>query len=295
MNWDLCKVFIAVAEAGDYSAAARQLRSSHPTVGRKMATLEAELGTRLFTRATTGLVLTDDGRRFQAHALAMAKAATEAEAAVSARGREARGVVKLSIGPTWASHWLMPHLRVFLDEHSQIEVELVTHPFPASVMRREADIVLRVFEIGEENLVSRRIAKLGVGFYASRDYASRRPLPEQRGEWKGHRVIGFADNASNPELGRWSDRIGRDATVAMRCSSQSDMLAAARAGIGICALTCFVGDAYPDLVRVAPRKLLSLSDVWLLAHPDLVGLPAIRAVMDFVVASARGDKDLLRG
>jgi DNA-binding transcriptional LysR family regulator len=81
----------------------------------------------------------------------------------------------------------------------------------------------------------------------------------------------------------------------MRCSSQGDMLAATRAGLGISALSCFVGSAYPDLVRVAPQKLLSVADIWLMAHPDLVELPAVRAVLDFVTASAREDRVKLRG
>ena len=73
------------------------------------------------------------------------------------------------------------------------------------------------------------------------------------------------------------------------------MLAAVRAGIGISVLSCLVGDAYPDLVRVAPQKLASLSDIWLLAHPDLVDLPAVRAVIGFVTACARDDRVRLRG
>ena len=83
--------------------------------------------------------------------------------------------------------------------------------------------------------------------------------------------------------------------MVMRCSSQGDMLAAARAGLGISTLSCFVAAAYPDLVRVAPQKLVSVADLWLLAHPDLVELPAVRAVIDFVTASAREDRVRLRG
>ncbi len=89
--------------------------------------------------------------------------------------------------------------------------------------------------------------------------------------------------------------MARDARVVMRCSSQGDMLAAVRAGVGICAMSCFVGDSFPELIRVAPQKLAGLSDMWLLAHPDLVGLPAVREVIDFVTACARADRDLLRG
>jgi DNA-binding transcriptional LysR family regulator len=295
MDWDLCKTFVAVADTGSFTAAARRLHASHPTVGRKIAALETQLGTKLFARAADGLALTADGRKFRDHAEAMAAAARRAEAAVSARGRDARGTVKLSIGATLASHWLMPRLGPFLREHERIQLEIITHPFPASVRRREADVVLRPVDSGEENLVGRKIGRLGTGFYASREYAARRQLPERRGEWKGHSVIGFANEASNAQLARWSDSVTRQGTVVMRCSSQGDMLAAVRAGIGISALSCFVGERYPDLVRVAPQKLVSVSDLWLLAHPDLVELPVVRAVIDFVAECARTDRAMLRG
>jgi DNA-binding transcriptional LysR family regulator len=295
MDWDLHRYFIAVAEAGDYSSAAERLRSSHPTVGRKIAALEKALGTKLFARTTEGLALTAQGRRLREHAEAMAQAASRAEAAVAARGDAARGAVKLSIGPTLAAHWLMPRMAAFLDGHPHIELELITHPFPVSVRRREADIVLRILDPGDENLIGRKIGRLGVGFYASRAYAARRGLPEHRDDWKHHAVVGFADRMTNAELGRWSDRVARNARVVMRCSSQADMLAAVRAGIGISAMSCSVGDSFADLVRVAPQKLAGLSDMWLLAHPDLAGQPAVREVIDFVTACARDDREMLRG
>ena len=130
---------------------------------------------------------------------------------------------------------------------------------------------------------------------ASRDYAARRRLPERRDEWKGHSIIGFADQGSNVHLARWSDFVTRQGSIVMRCSSQGDVLAAVRAGLGNSALSCLVAAAYPDLVRVAPRKLASVSDLWLLAHPDLVELPAVRAVIDFVTDCARIDRVALGG
>jgi len=295
MDWDLCKTFVAVADTGSFTGAARRLHSSHPTVSRKIAALEAQLGTRLVARAADGLALTADGRTLREHAEAMAAAALRAETAVSAGGHKARGTVKLSIGATLASHWLMPRLPAFLRAHDHVQLEIITHPFPASVRRREADVVLRPFDSGEENLIGRKIGRLGTGFYASREYAGGRSLPERRGEWKGHSVIGFADQTSNVQLARWSDVVTRQARVVMRCSSQGDMLAAVRAGLGISALSCFVAETYPDLVRVAPQKLASVADLWLLAHPDLVELPAVRAVIGFVADCARTDRVRLRG
>ncbi len=295
MDWDLCKTFVAVSETRSFAGAARQLRSSHPTVGRNIAMLENQLGTKLFARSNEGLSLTAQGRKFREHVEAMSAAALRAEAAVSAGGPQARGVVKLSIGATLAAHWLMPRMGAFLREHSHLQLEVITHPFPASVRRREADVVLRPVDSGEENLVGRRIGRLGTGFYASRDYAAGRKLPERRDEWKGHSIIGFADRESNAHLARWSDFITRQGSVVMRCSSQGDMLAAAKAGLGITALSCFVASADPRLVRVAPQKLVSVADLWLLAHPDLVELPAVRAVLAFVTACAREDRVKLRG
>jgi DNA-binding transcriptional LysR family regulator len=295
MDWDLCRTFIAVAEAGSYLGAARRLRTSHPTVGREIAALEAQLGTKLFARSNEGLVLTAQGRRLREHTEAMAAAAIRAESEVSAHGSTARGSVKLSIGPTLAAYWLMPHLTAFLESHPEIEIEFVTHPFPVSVRRREADLVVRIFRSGDENLVGRKIARLGVGFYASRSYAARHPLPQHSTDWQHHRVIGFVDEATNAELGQWSGRVARMATTAVRCSSQADMLFAVQAGVGISPLSCIVGNAHPELVRVAPQKLAGISDMWLLAHPDLIGLPAVRAVFDFVAECGKVDRDKLRG
>src|SRR5258705_865730 len=135
MDWDLCKTFVAVAETHSFAAAARQLRSSHPTVGRQIAVLEDQLGIRLFARSNEGLSLTSQGRKFREHVQPMAAAALRAEAAVSATGAQARGVAKLSIGATLASHWLMPRLGEFLRRHAHIQLEIITHPFSATVPR----------------------------------------------------------------------------------------------------------------------------------------------------------------
>ncbi len=209
MDWDLCKTFVAVAEKGSLAAAARQLRSSHPTVGRKVAALERQLGTRLFARSDQGLVAD--------------RAGPQIPRACRCDGRccAARGIRGVCDRPSGARRGQdidrrdarraladAAHGR-FLREHDHLQIEIITHPFPASVRRREADVVLRPVDAGDENLVGRRIGRLGTGFYVSRDYAARRKLPERRDEWKGHSVIGFADRASNADLARWSDNITR--------------------------------------------------------------------------------------
>jgi DNA-binding transcriptional LysR family regulator len=295
LDWDSCKAFLAVAEEGGLAAAARRLRESRTTLGRKIAALEAQLDAPLFARAADGLVLTSDGRKFKEHVEVMRAAALRAEGALTVARRRVGGVVKLSIGPTLAAHWLMPRLEPFIRDHQQLQLDIVTHPFPASVRRGQADIVLRAVDPGGENLTGRKIGRLGTGFYASSSYAARNPLPERREDWKGHQIIGFADRESNTHLPIWNDSVTKNGRTVMRCSSQGDMLAAARAGLGICALSCVVAVAYPELIRVAPQKLRSVSDLWLLAHPDLTRLPAVRALVDFITDCVRADRALLLG
>src|SRR5256885_16300814 len=139
MNWDLCKIFVAVAETRSFVAAARQLRSSHPTVGRKIAELEGQLGIPLFARSNEGLSLTAQGRKFREHVEAMAAAALRAEAAVSAGGQHARGVGKLSVGATLAPPWLVPPVGAVLRAHGPFQLVIVTPPLPSRVRRRRAD------------------------------------------------------------------------------------------------------------------------------------------------------------
>src|SRR5258707_7606862 len=123
------------------------------------------------------------------HDESMAAAALRAEAAVTAPGARAGGVVKLSIGATLASHWLMPRLGEFLRGHDHIQLEIITHPFPASVRRREADVVLRPVDSGEENLIGRKIGRLGTGLYASRDYAAGRRVPPKSPQKQRHNSL----------------------------------------------------------------------------------------------------------
>jgi len=294
-NWDLYRVFLAVAEARSYSGAGRMLKLSHATVGRKITELEASLGIKLFVQTNEGYGLSPSGEKLKTEADEIATAVLRAGHALSAASGTPQGVVRVSTVATLAGYWLMPHMDAFTRNHPKIEIEFVTDTWPASVTRREADIVIRLYGPGEENLVGRKIARCGVAFYASRTYADTHGLPQQRDEWAQHRLIGFAGQANDAELARWARHVTRGAPTYIRCSSMADMVSAVRAHAGIAPLTCLQGESHEDLVRVAPQKLFSATDVWLLAHPDLIKTPAIRAVLDFIAEAAKTDREKLLG
>lgn len=294
-SWDLYRVFLAVASARSYSGAGRELKISHATVGRKIAELEAALGTKLFVQTNDGFSMSPAGEKLKVEADAIATAVMRAGHTVSDASGTPQGIVRVSTAATLAGYWLMPHMTEFNTRHPQIEIEFVTDAWPASVTKREADIVIRLYGPGEENLVGRKVARAGVSFYASQSYAQKNGLPAQRAEWTHHRLIGFAGEADETELSRWARHVTRNAPAYLRCSSMADMVSAVRSDAGIAPLTCLLGDSHPDLVRVAPQKLFSATDIWLLAHPDLTNTPAVRAVLDFIAEAAKTDRDRLLG
>src|ERR1700730_15502995 len=151
VDWDLFRIFVAVAETGSFLRAAKRLRLSHPTVGRRMLQLEASLGVTLFARARHGVTLTDQGSRLLVEAKEVASSVLRAEPAV-ATAQAGAGVVRVSVGATLAAYWLMPHVAAFQDQHPNIGIEFITHPYPVSVRKREADLVLRLTDAGHENL-----------------------------------------------------------------------------------------------------------------------------------------------
>ncbi len=294
-GWDAFRIFLAVAETQSLSAAGRKLGLSHATVGRHVAALEKQLGAKLFIREPIGYALTAAGERLRTEVEPMATAAERAASAALADDGTPRGTVRISTAPGIAGHWLVPHVPGFHAEYPGLELEFVTESWPASVRRREADIVIRLYGPGEENLIGRKIGRLGVGFYASKDYAAKFGLPSRREEWAEHTILGFAGSSAHQELSRWSAHVTRNAPSFIRFSSQTDTVHAVRSGIGIAALTCLTGDRYPELLRISPEKLYSATDIWLLAHPDLKDTPPVRATMDFLTAKAKADRTKLAG
>lgn len=294
-SWDAYRIFLAVAETQSLSAAGRRLRLSHATVGRHISALETQLGTKLFVREQTGYALTGAGERLRAEVEPMALAAERALHAANSADGEAQGLVRVAMPHSLACYWFMPYLGELAERHPGVEIELVNEIAHVSVKRRDADVVIRPYGPGRENVVGRKIGRIGVGFYASRAYAEAHGLPSRREEWKDHRIVSFGGVAAEVELAKWLAHVTEGGTTALRCVADADLVQAVRAGIGISTLVCITGDHYDDLVRIAPHKLANGTDMWLLAHPDLRDTAPVRAVLDFIAEKAKADRDRLSG
>ncbi len=279
LDWAHCRSFLAVLQEGSLSQAARVLGLTQPTLGRHVAGLEASLGTRLFTRSPAGLLPTPAARELLSHAQAMASACEALVRAASGDHAGTRGTLRLTASEFVGVEVLPPMLARFREKNPQIVIELVASNRQQDLLRREADLAVRMVRPRQSALIARRIGRVAIGLYAHRDYLARHGLPADIAELARHTLIGFDRDDS-----AWRDmpaglQVTRKA-FAFRCDNDLAQLAALRAGLGIGGCQVPLARREPELVPVL-ADVVSLSlEMWLAMHEDLKGNQRVRLLFD---------------
>ncbi|MBA8821792.1 LysR family transcriptional regulator [Ochrobactrum sp. P6BS-III] len=285
IDWEDIRYFIAVAQNGTLSGAARSLKVDHATVSRRLAALETALELRLVDRLPRSCRLTEAGKlvlersvEMEAGALAIARLATAARVPLSGR-------VTLSAPPALVTHLLANHLDSFRKQYPHIRLSLSAEGRVVSLSRREADVALRFVQPKETNSVARKIGKMAFSLYAQRSY-EHLSVPER---WE---FIAWDQTYPDMPAQGWLLDIIGDRQVACELTHSSEHLIAARAGVGVAALPDFIGERDRDLVRIGNNVPFFARDIWLTVHNDLRKVPAIRAVMDFFTTTVSDDEFL---
>ncbi len=294
LNWSALKEFLVVAECGTLSAAARRLGVSQPTLTRRMRDLEESLRAELFRRTPRGLALTEAGEALIAPARQMQAGAHAVELAATGHDSSLAGLVRLTATEGIALEWLTPALAEFRGDHPAIDVQVIVSNTAVNVLRREADIAIRLGRPQQKELVARRVADLVLGLYASRAYIEAHGEPRTRADLAEHEGVAFDAELMYSGTGSWLERSMGPARIAYRANTLGAQLAAIRAGFGIGGQSCFIASRYPDLVRVLPEVEISL-DLWLVTHPGLRRTARIRAVYDFLAERLVEARPLLAG
>ena len=294
LNWSTLKDFLAVAEIGSLSGAARRLGVSQPTLTRRMAALEADLQTELFRRSPRGLELTDVGEALLEPARRMEDEAHAAALAVTGRDRALAGLVRITATEGLANEWLTPELASFHREHPRIVLEILVRNTALNVLRREADIAIRLGRPQQAELVARRVADLQLGLFASRGYVAVHGQPRALDELAAHQAVAFDEAERYTGAGSWLERSLASAEVVYRANTLGAQRAAIRAGFGIGAQSCFIAARDPELVRVLPEIEVRF-EIWLVTHPGLRRSARIRAVYDFLAKRLSESRVLLGG
>lgn len=295
-NWDLYRSFLSVLQEGSLSGAARALGLTQPTVGRHIDTLEQALGLSLFTRSQSGFIATDAAYALQPFAETLASASSALLRAASGLGRgedaQVKGSVRVTASEVVSVEVLPPILAQLRARHPGITIELAVSNRMENLLRRDADIAVRMQRPEQDVLVARRIGNIDLGFHARRDYLERHGTPRTWQELAQHTLIGIdRENAFTRKL---QPLLGDLSSSAYAVRSDNDLvhLASIRAGlgIGICQVRLAARD--PHLVRLMPDLLTIPLDTWLAMHENLRANPACSAVYS---ALAAGLDDYVNG
>jgi DNA-binding transcriptional LysR family regulator len=268
IDWNLYRAFLAVMHEGSLSAAARALGSTQPSVGRHIAALEEALGAPLFTRGPGGLKPTATALELQGPAQAMAAAARHAVRVASGSEREQRGTVRITASQIIGGEVLPELLARYQAQHPLVTLELVLNNKMDDLLKREADIAVRMERPGQQALIAKRMGRVDIGLYAHQRYARTRGLPRNLVEMSQHALVGADQDPIATRLGQQKGiPITRD-MFTFRCDNDLAQIAAIRAGMGIGGMQIGLARRDPDLLPVLPEILTFNLDMWLVIHGD---------------------------
>jgi DNA-binding transcriptional LysR family regulator len=280
-DWTLVRSFLAVLDAGSVTGGARLSGSTQPTLSRHVAELEAQLGVPLFERTGRGvtptgaaLAIVEAARRMQDAALAVAGGLARSRSAT-------RGVVRVTTSHV-AATWLLPRvLARFQRAHPAIEIELVASNELTNLLRREADIAVRMVRPAQSSLVARKLGEIEVVATAHASYLAKAAPLRRPEDLLAHRLVGFDRDDS---ILRGFARVGVTLTrsdFACRTDDQVAYVQLVGAGAGVGFIAGYVARQWPGLVRLLPELAIPSFPCWLAVHREIRSNPLVRTVYDF--------------
>ena len=297
-DWNEAQLALAVHRASSLTGAAKALDIDHSTAFRRLNALEARLGVRLFERLPGGAYqATPAGERMAAAAERMEDEALAIGRDIAGRDHRLSGRLRVTSSETLAYRKLTGHLAAFRQTHPGIIVELVVDNRVLNLSRREADIALRPMRPQEGDLWGRKLADVAWAFYGAVGYL------EQRGEAASspqdigrHALIGWEETAAGIMAADWINRMAPGDAFVYRTNSLVNQFTAAKAGIGLALLPCYLGDEDSDLARALPGPVPDLAgELWIVTHADLKRTARVRAFFDIVGEGLARERNLFDG
>ncbi|BCG92418.1 LysR family transcriptional regulator [Mesorhizobium sp. 131-2-1] len=282
IDWNLIKSFVTVAETGSLSSAARKLAASQPTLGRHIAELEQALGVTLFRRGRSGYALTEAGSVLYERGKAVSEQASAFSLLALGSVEAIEGTVRIAASEVVAAY-VLPDITARLGvEEPGIEVEIVASNQVENLLRRDADIAVRMVKPAQNELVARKVADIPLRFCAAKAYLDRRGRPKQPGDLADHLLVGFD---RSDEIVRGLNTFGipvNRGSFRFRTDNQIVLWEAVRAGNGIGIGQQPLAERDPSLELLLPGLPLPSLPVWLAMHRDVRSSVRIRRVADFL-------------
>ena len=284
-DWTLVRSFLAVLDAGSLMGAARQLGAQQPTLSRHISELEAQLGAPLFERTgrgvlptTLALAIAESARQMAASADTLARTLT--------RSREATtGTVRITTSAVAASYLMPPVLAQLQQAEPGIQIELVASNQISNLLRREADIAVRMLRPAQGSLVAKKLGDIGITACAHASYLQRAGTPRKPMDLLKHRLVGYdRDDTIERGFAKLGVVLLREA-FALRTDDQLayGRLIAAGAGIGFVA--AYNLRHWPGVQPLLPMLKIPPLPCWLAVHREIRGSALVRRVYDFLAVA----------
>lgn len=282
LDWTLVQAFVAVAEEGSLSGAARRLGTSQPTLGRHIKSLEAAVEAELFRRQPRGLILTEAGVALLTPAKRMRDAARDIALTAAGQGGRLEGTVRVTASIFMAQHMLPRLIAKMRQAEPRIAIELVATDDTENLLFREADIAIRMFRSTQLDIITKHLGDIPLGMFAARSYLDRAGTPATIAEALQHQFVGY-DRNEQIILGL-RDRginVGRE-FFGTRCDVHTVYWELIRAGCGIGFGQVTIAKDDDTLVRLLPEIDIDPLPVWIAAHETMRQNPRIRRVWDML-------------
>ena len=289
IDWALLRSFLAVVEAGSLSAAAMRTATTQPTLSRHIRELETTLGITLFTRSVRGLDPTEVALGLIDEARAMGEAANALALKAQGRSEQLSGTVRIAASVIVAN-LLLPQILVDLHEaEPTIQIEIVASDVAQNLLRRDADIAIRMFEPTQHALIARKLGDAPIGLFGARAYFARRGRIAVLDDLMKHDVIGFDRSEAIIKAYAAHSHVVTREDFTIRCDDQMVYWNLLLAGAGVGFAQVLVAGPHPELEQVEIGLSFPPMPVWLVMHEEVRSNARIRRVADHL-ADALGKR-----
>ncbi|MBC2659687.1 LysR family transcriptional regulator [Pseudomonas sp. MSSRFD41] len=285
MNWDDARILLALGRELTLRRAARVLHVDQATVGRRIAAMEADLGSTLFLRTPAGYQLTSVGEMAFAMAGKMEQMALELIRRTGGMDNELAGEVRISTTDSLACDFVMPALKALHLAHPDIRIVLNSTSEVVNLSRRETDIAIRNLRPDNPDLILRKLAEWPMGLFAAREYLERHGQPEPGTGFKGHDLVMYEPYWRDRAQPTLLDEPIDQARVVMAVNSNMLLRRSIAQGLGISEIPIEMGRR-DGLERIWPGRTAGKPyEVWMVTHQDLRHTTRMRLVMEHLARS----------
>jgi DNA-binding transcriptional LysR family regulator len=288
------QAFIAVVDAGSFTAAAERLGSAKSAVSRRVSALEERLGVQLLHRTTRVQSLTQTGRSFYEHGTRILADLEEAEAAVQQEHGELRGTLRLALPLSFGVRHMCGPIASFSKQHPKVHFDLDLNDRRVDLIEDNFDLALRIGRLSDSSLIARRLFDVRAVVCASPNYLNLHGTPQTPDDLRDHQCLVYS-NLADPNKWGFEDRDGNKGTVKVSrvmTASSGDFLANAAAhGMGVVIQPTFIASQAirsGKLVPVLTDYSWPISPAYAVYPPTRHLSYRVRAFIDFLAEKFAG-------